>query len=140
LERSSGERFSGLLVSVMPSFLRRFIMTGAKLRAPPLPAGHNLLKSAVSLCSHWKLSECVLSALCTLEPCLAQLCIQPFAAGLHLVVKVCEETTVCVLLSIAQIHPRWGPFSMGYPRWGWLFLWDTIGESRMIVSTIHKGG
>lgn len=43
-------------------------------------------------------------------------------------VKVSEETTVCVLLSIAQIHPRWGPFSMGYPRWGWLFLWDTIGE------------
>ena len=40
-ERSSCERLSGLLVSVMPSFLRRLSMTGAKVRAPPFPAGHS---------------------------------------------------------------------------------------------------
>ena len=50
-ERSSGVRLSGLLVSVMPSFFSRWSMTGAKLRAPPLPAGHSLLNSAVSLCT-----------------------------------------------------------------------------------------
>ncbi len=57
LERSSGVRFSGLVVSVMPSFLSRFSMTGAKLRAPPFPAGHSLLNSAVSLCTSKKLSD-----------------------------------------------------------------------------------
>ena len=64
LERSSGVRFSGLLVSAMPSFLRRLSMTGAKLRAPPLPAGHNLLNSAVSLCMQDELSKVV-----TLDHC-----------------------------------------------------------------------
>ena len=57
LERSSSVRLSGLLVSEMPNFFRRFSMTGAKLRWPPLPAGHSLLNSAASFCTQNPMSH-----------------------------------------------------------------------------------